>query len=55
MSENRSKENNLDQPIENHSTAAWANIKKTKRNSKVTMPDEFQVKNAKEYVDSNQK
>ncbi len=42
-------------PIEQHDTAAWANIEKTKRISKVTMPSELQVDNAKEHVDSNEK
>lgn len=55
MAENRSKEKFMAKPIEQHDTAAWANIEKTKRISKVTMPSELQVDNAKEHVDSNQK
>ncbi len=55
MTENRSEEKFMARPIEKHDTAAWANIEKTKRISKVTMPSELQVDNAKEHVDSNQK
>ncbi len=42
-------------PIERHDTAAWANIKKLKEISKVSIPNEFEVENAKDWVDSNQK
>jgi len=42
-------------PIEKHDTAAWANIESTKQVSKVSMPSDVQVDNAKEYVDSNEK
>jgi len=42
-------------PIEKHETAAWANIAKTKLISKVTIPEDFHVENAKEYVEENQK
>ena len=55
MSENKYKENSMKTPIENHETAAWANITEMKPVSNVTIPDEKQVRNAKEYVDSNQK
>lgn len=55
MAENRYKEKNMKMPIENHDTAAWANINKMKPVSNVTIPHEVQVRNAKEYVDSNQK
>lgn len=49
------KEKNMSLPYEKHNTAAWANIYKTKPVSGVTIPDEFEVMNAKEWVDSNQK
>ncbi len=49
------KEKRLEMPIESHDTAAWANVSKSKKVSKVSIPDEIQIKNAKEYVDSNQK
>lgn len=55
MSKNSPKEQFMKIPIENHENAAWANIEQTKPVSNVTMPDEIQVRNAKEYVDSNQK
>ena len=42
-------------PIEQHTTAAWANIEKIKGISNVAIPSEFEVGNAKEWVDSNQK
>ncbi len=40
---------------EKHDTAAWANIESDKPVSKVTIPSGTQVKNAKEYVDTNEK
>jgi hypothetical protein len=42
-------------PVEQHDTAAWANVSEVKPESKVNIPDEVQVRNAKEYVDSNEK
>lgn len=55
MAKNKFKEKNMAKPIENHDTAAWANQSNFKAVSKVNIPDEIQVRNAKEYVDSNQK
>ncbi|HHV29012.1 CDIF630_02480 family spore surface protein [Acetivibrio mesophilus] len=55
MAENKYKQKNMATPIEKHDTAAWANIEKEKPDSKVPIPSETQVKNAKEYVDTNQK
>lgn len=55
MEKNIYKEKNMDTPIENHETAAWANIEKTKNVSRVPIPNEFEVKNAKDWVDENQK
>lgn len=55
MADNRYKEKNMSTPIENHETAAWANIEKVKRNSRVPLPSMFEVENAKEWVDNNQK
>ncbi|MCR3921678.1 MAG: DUF3787 domain-containing protein [Firmicutes bacterium] len=49
------KEKNTATPVEKHDTAAWADIEKTKSKSKVSIPHEANVKNAKEYVDSNEK
>lgn len=42
-------------PIENHKTASWANIGRIKEISRVAMPEEFQMMDAKEYVDENEK
>ncbi|HHZ12790.1 MAG: CDIF630_02480 family spore surface protein [Caldicoprobacterales bacterium] len=42
-------------PIENHCTAAWADAESIKADSKVNLPNETQIRNAKEYVDTNQK
>ena len=55
MTKNNFKQNNMDTPIENHKTAAWSNEEKYKKISKVNIPNTIQVKNAKEYVDTNQK
>ncbi|HCY37529.1 MAG TPA: DUF3787 domain-containing protein [Candidatus Margulisbacteria bacterium] len=55
MAENRYKEKHLGMPIEKHETAAWANIHETKPVSNVTIPNDTQVRNAKEYVDTNEK
>ncbi len=42
-------------PVERHDTAAWANIYKVREPSRINIPDEFEVENAKDWVDSNQK
>lgn len=55
MGENRQKEKFMAMPIEQHDTAAWANIEKNKAISNVTVPSETQVGNAKDHVDSNEK
>jgi hypothetical protein len=55
MTDNKIKEKNVAKPIENHDTAAWANQNSFKAVSKVNIPGEEQVLNAKEHVDSNQK
>jgi len=52
---NKSKEKSMKTPIENHRTAAWANINETKPVSKVPIPSLNGVENAKEYVDANEK
>ncbi len=52
---NQPKEKDLGKPVENHDTAAWANINQVKPVSNVNIPAEVQVRNAKEYVDSNEK
>ena len=55
MAENKYKEFHMRTPVENHATAAWANMDSLKDVSRVNIPDEMQVMNAKEYVDENQK
>jgi hypothetical protein len=54
MTENRSKEKFIANPIERHDTAAWrGKIKKTKPESNVPIPTEESVYQAKEWVDTN--
>ena len=55
MAKNKSKERFMAMPVEKHDTAAWANIDDMKPVSRVTIPSEVQVRNAKEYVDTNEK
>jgi len=55
MAKNKSKEKFMATPIEQHNTAAWANVEKQKEVSKVTIPSEIQALNAKEHADENQK
>jgi len=55
MAKNRYKEKHMAIPIENNTTAAWANIERLKPVSRVAIPNEAEVKKAKEYVDTNQK
>lgn len=55
MSELNSKESQRPRPIEQHTTAAWANIEKLKEQSNVAIPSEVEVGNAKDWVDKNQK
>lgn len=55
MSDINDKERLMPRPIEQHTTAAWANIEKIKEISHVAIPSEIEVGNAKDWVDSNQK
>jgi len=55
MADNKYKESHMRVPIENHATAAWANINELKPDSGVNIPDELQIYDAKEYVDENHK
>lgn len=41
--------------IEKHETAAWADIHKVKPVSNVAIPSEAAVRDAKDWVDANQK
>ena len=55
MKDQNTKESLSFRPIEQHTTAAWANIEKIKEISNVAIPSEIEVRNAKEWVDTNQK
>lgn len=55
MANNKYKEKHMAQPIENHATAAWADKPQFKTVSKVNLPDEEQIENARDYVNENQK
>lgn len=55
MAKNKFKEKHMVQPIENHDTAAWASQSQFKAVSKVNIPDDQQVENARDYVNENQK
>ena len=55
MPDGKKKEYSRGVPVEKHDTAAWANIHTRISNSKVTVPSEDQVRNAKDHVDANQK
>lgn len=55
MAKNKLKQHFMGMPIEEHNTASWANIESMKPVSNVTVPSEVEVRNAKEYVDTNQK
>ena len=54
MTENKSKEQFMANPIERHDTAAWrGKIESVKPVSNVPVPDEESVYQAKEWVDTN--
>lgn len=55
MSENKRKQVFMQKPIERHDTASWADVGETQPVTKVIIPKEIGVINAKEYVDQNQK
>ncbi|RKD22151.1 protein of unknown function [Caminicella sporogenes DSM 14501] len=55
MNKNTSKKNSSNTTIKSNETAAWANIEKLENISNVPIPSEFQVENAKKWVDENQK
>ncbi|HHX78079.1 MAG TPA: DUF3787 domain-containing protein [Firmicutes bacterium] len=55
MTQKKKKERKIKEPVEKHYTAAWADMDKKKPVTKVNLPSEEDVRNAKEYVDSNQK
>jgi len=55
MSDNKKKQTFMQKPIERHDTASWADVEEKKPVSRVIIPKEIGVINAKEYVDQNQK
>lgn len=55
MAKNKYKEKFMATPIEKHETAAWANFEEVKPVSGVGIPGEIDVRNAKEWVDTNEK
>lgn len=55
MPKNNLKEKHMEKPIENHDTAAWNDFEKRVPVSKVGITSELGVRNAKEWVDTNQK
>ena len=55
MEKNKFKQTFMDMPIEKHDTAAWADLEEMKAVSQVNLPSEENIRNAKEFVDTNQK
>ncbi|NLM52993.1 MAG: DUF3787 domain-containing protein [Firmicutes bacterium] len=55
MAKNKKKTHSRAAPVEKHDTAAWADREKLKKDSQVNQPSEKEIRNAKEYADSNQK
>jgi len=55
MPVNRKKDYNMGVPVEKHDTAAWANINTLISHSRVTVPSEEQVQNAKDHAEANEK
>lgn len=56
MAKNKRKDHFMAAPVERHDTAAWRNhIVDVKPQSNVGIPSELDVRNAKEWVDSNEK
>lgn len=55
MAKNKKKQSFMALPVEHHDTAAWADVEETKPESNVNIPNEADVRNAKEYVDTNEK
>lgn len=55
MTKKTIKSCSFETPIEKHETAAWANIEETKPVSNVPIPSENETRNAKDWVDANEK
>ncbi|MFW6035696.1 MAG: CDIF630_02480 family spore surface protein [Halothermotrichaceae bacterium] len=52
---NKMKQQMMETPVENHLTAAWANIEKLEGKARVFNPSYLGAEQAKEYVDENEK
>lgn len=55
MAKNSTKKKHLPLSIEDHKTSSLMSVNHLKPYSKVSIPNEFEVNNAKEYVDTNEK
>jgi|GEM_PF-6476197 len=55
MAKNSTKKKHLPLSIEEHTASSLMNVHHLKPYSKVAIPNEFEVNNAKEYVDTNKK
>ena len=54
MDKNKKKQKHIENSIKKQNLAAWADIERLEPISKVPIPSEDQVINAKEWVDKNQ-
>ncbi|AYD40750.1 DUF3787 domain-containing protein [Clostridium fermenticellae] len=55
MKEDNIRNNFKKKPIEKHDTAPLGDVYKQEPDSKVSIPSELDVENAKDFVDSNEK
>ncbi len=55
MAKNKANKKHINKPVEEQDTAAWASIENLQSKSRTPLPSDLGVKNAKEYVDTNQK
>jgi len=55
MARNKTKQKHMARPIEGQNTAAWADIDHLQQHTRLPIPHEIAVRNAKEWVDTNQK
>ncbi|PAB58411.1 CDIF630_02480 family spore surface protein [Anaeromicrobium sediminis] len=45
----------IKKPVENHQTAAWANVEQLKGEARVPIPATLEVDNAREWIEQNEK
>ncbi|WP_017417102.1 CDIF630_02480 family spore surface protein [Clostridium tunisiense] len=55
MAENKYKEKHMAMPIENFATAPLANRDHLQPRTRVNIPNNNEIRNAKDWVDANQK